>query len=80
MENLKILVVGDGGVGKSSLLLTYTTHAFPSEHIPTVFDNYIDTVMVDGDRKCLELWDTAKRVRVHNLFITNDNERTCRQT
>nr|XP_019921996.2 rho-related protein racA isoform X2 [Crassostrea gigas] len=61
MENLKFLVVGDGGVGKSSLLMTYTTHAFPSEHTPTVFDNYIDTVMVDGDRKCLELWDTAKR-------------------
>lgn len=71
MENHKFLVVGDGGVGKSSLLLTYTTHAFPSEHIPTVFDNYIDTVMVDGDRKCLELWDTAKRVRVSQTTIHN---------
>lgn len=71
MENLKFLVVGDRGVGKSSLLLTYTAHAFPSGYTPTVFDSYIDTVMVDGDRKCLELWDTAKRVRVSQTTIHN---------
>ena len=59
MEAIKCVVVGDGGVGKTCLLITYSKDEFPSEYVPTIFDNYSVTVSIKEESYKLELFDTA---------------------
>jgi len=66
---LKLTCVGDGAVGKTSFLVTYTTHVFPTEYVPTVFDNYADTVKVDGNVYNVSLWDTAGQEAYERLRL-----------
>uniref|UniRef100_A0A3B3Q3I6 Ras homolog family member J n=1 Tax=Paramormyrops kingsleyae TaxID=1676925 RepID=A0A3B3Q3I6_9TELE len=56
---LKCVVVGDGAVGKTCLLMSYANDAFPEEYVPTVFDHYAVNVTVSGKQHLLGLYDTA---------------------
>ncbi|PWZ03810.1 putative RHO1-GTP-binding protein of the rho subfamily of ras-like protein [Testicularia cyperi] len=55
----KLVVVGDGGCGKTCLLIVYSQHRFPEEYVPTVFENYVPIIQFEGKTIELALWDTA---------------------
>ncbi|EEU48700.1 uncharacterized protein NECHADRAFT_90232 [Fusarium vanettenii 77-13-4] len=57
----KIVVVGDGGCGKTCLLISYSQGYFPEKYVPTVFENYITYPIHPPTGKTVELalWDTA---------------------
>ncbi|ODV76244.1 Rho family GTPase RHO3 CYBJADRAFT_121960, partial [Cyberlindnera jadinii NRRL Y-1542] len=55
----KIVILGDGACGKTSLLNVFTRGYFPQVYEPTVFENYVHDIFVDGKSIKLSLWDTA---------------------
>ncbi|KAI9728119.1 MAG: Rho GTPase [Chrysothrix sp. TS-e1954] len=57
----KFVVVGDGGCGKTCLLISYSQGYFPEKYVPTVFENYISNAPHPPSGKMVELalWDTA---------------------
>jgi small GTP-binding protein len=68
-SGIKIVVVGDGAVGKTSLLVSAVTGKFPKEYIPTVFDNHEIDRVVDGESSHAILYDTAGQEEYESLRL-----------
>lgn len=44
----KLVIVGDGACGKTCLLIVFSKDQFPEFYVPTVFENYVADIEVDG--------------------------------
>eukprot|EP00389_Voromonas_pontica_P005983 GDKH01008982.1.p1 GENE.GDKH01008982.1~~GDKH01008982.1.p1 ORF type:complete len:236 (-),score=22.15 GDKH01008982.1:150-857(-) len=68
---IKLLLIGDSGVGKSCLLLRFSDNLFTQSHISTIgIDFKIKTVDIDGYRVKLQIWDTAGQERFRTITQT----------
>mmetsp|Transcript_19973 Transcript_19973/g.27665 ORF Transcript_19973/g.27665 Transcript_19973/m.27665 type:complete len:214 (+) Transcript_19973:326-967(+) len=65
---IKLLLIGDSGVGKSCLLLRFSEDSFTTSFITTIgIDFKIRTVPLDGRRVKLQIWDTAGQERFRTI-------------
>lgn len=67
----KLVIVGDGGTGKTSMLTTFTTGEFPENPQATLFETVVTDVNVGNKKVRLSLCDTAgqetyDRLRTHS--------------
>ena len=77
----KILLIGNSGVGKSSLLFRFSEDKWEKEFIPTIGVDFVSniilifykkkkklkTIEVDGKKAKLQIWDTAGQERFKNI-------------
>ena len=52
----KLVVVGDGTCGKTSLLMSFKDNHFPDDYIPTVFESYVTDIEIDSKKFELSLF------------------------
>ncbi|XP_075262286.1 ras-related protein Rab-18-B-like [Convolutriloba macropyga] len=68
ITTLKLLIIGDSGVGKSSLLLRFTDDNFDPDHAATIgVDFKVTNLTVNGNSTKLAIWDTAGQERFRTL-------------
>jgi len=65
---IKLLMIGDSGVGKTCLLLRYANDTFSPTFITTIgIDFKIKNIEVEGKRIKLQIWDTAGQERFRTI-------------
>lgn len=61
-DHITCVIIGDSAVGKSSLVVSYTTNDFPTRYVSTAFDNYSVDVSVGNRLIHFDICDTGGKV------------------
>jgi len=64
---IKIVAVGDGAVGKTSLLMVFNGEPFSERYVPTIFENRIIETSIENKPYNLHIWDTAGQEEFERL-------------
>lgn len=67
-DRFKVVLLGEGRVGKTSILLRYTKGEYSDKQVSTLQASYLDKKLtVNGSQVQLSIWDTAGQERFHAL-------------
>ncbi|GAM26829.1 hypothetical protein SAMD00019534_100040 [Acytostelium subglobosum LB1] len=67
-KNFKVVLLGEGCVGKTSIVLRYIQNTFNDKHLMTQHAGFFQkNINMAGKRVCLTIWDTAGQERFHAL-------------
>lgn len=65
---LKVVILGDGGVGKSSLMNRFVSNKFEQESFHTIGVEFLNKdIVVEGETYTVQIWDTAGQERFKSL-------------
>lgn len=68
MSNFKVVLLGEGSVGKTSIVLRYCKDQFNDQHVITIQASFLSKRLnIGSDRVNLAIWDTAGQERFHAL-------------
>ena len=75
MDRIKLILVGDKLVGKTSIITQFSEKQFSNEYIPTIgSDKTMKEIEIKGEKLKLEIWDTVGQEQyraVNKIFIKN---------
>lgn len=70
MSLLKVIILGDSGVGKTSLMNQYVNSKFNSQYKATIGADFLSKQVQVGARTVtMQIWDTAGQERFQSLGV-----------
>ena len=71
-----MVIVGDGACGKTCLLIVFSKDQFPEVYVPTVFENYVADIEVDGKQAgvvILQIENKSASLRLQKIINLHKN-------